>query len=182
MQTATNALAHYVGIVARGPGRSRSLTQDEAREAMELMLAGGASREAIGALLMVLRVRRETAEEIAGFAQAARASVGAWQQIPVDIDWPSYAAGRSRGLPYFLLAAVLLCGNGVRILMHGYNSHMRDDGGTMAALRALGLACATTPAAASAEINRTGFAYVPLADLSPRLLEFLKLRERHVAF
>ena len=54
---------------------------------------------------------------------------------------------------------------------------MRDDSGTMAALGALGLACATTPAAARADINRGGFAYVPLEALSPRLLELLKLRE-----
>jgi anthranilate phosphoribosyltransferase len=176
-QTSLHGLAHYVGIVARGPGRSRSLTQDEAREAMMLILKGAAAPEAIGALLMVLRLRHETAEEIAGFAQAARASLGAWQDIEADIDWPSYAAGRSRGLPYFLLAAILLAGNGVRIMMHGYNGHMRDDGGTMAALNVLGLACATTPAAARADINRGGFAYVPLEALSPRLLELLKLRE-----
>ena len=175
--SAANGLAHYVGIVARGPGRSRSLTQDEAREAMALILSGHESREAIGALLMVLRVRQETAEEIAGFAQAARASLGAWQELSADIDWPSYAAGRSRGLPYFLLAAVLLAKNGVRVMMHGHNSHMREDGGTMAALEALGLACATTPAAARAEIDRAGFVYVPLAALSPYLLELLKLRD-----
>ncbi len=177
MQASLHGLAHYVGIVARGPGRSRSLTQDEAREAMTLILDGAAAPEAIGALLMVLRVRHETAEEIAGFAQAARASLGAWQDIEADIDWPSYAAGRNRGLPYFLLAAILLAGNGVRVMMHGYNSHMRGDGGTMAALNALGLACASTPVAARADINRGGFAYVPLEALSPRLLELLKLRE-----
>ena len=177
MQTSLHGLAHYVGIVARGPGRSRSLTQDEAREAMTLILGGAAAPEAIGALLMVLRLRHETAEEIAGFAQAVRASLGPWQDIEADIDWPSYAAGRSRGLPYFLLTAILLAGNGVRVMMHGHNSHMRDDGGTMAALGALGLACATTPAAARADINRGGFTYVPLEALSPRLLELLKLRE-----
>ena len=177
MQTSLNGLAHYVGIVARGPGRSRSLTQDEALEAMILILNGEAAPEAVGALLMVLRLRHETAEEIAGFAQAARASLGAWQDVEADIDWPSYAAGRSRGLPYFLLAAILLAGNGVRVMMHGYNSHMRDEGGTVAALNALGLACATTPAVARADINRGGFSYVPLEALSPRLLELLKLRE-----
>jgi anthranilate phosphoribosyltransferase len=176
-QTLSKGLAPYVAIVARGPGRSRSLTQDEAREAMALMLTGAAAPEAIGALLMVLRVRHETAAEIAGFAQAARASLGPWQEISADVDWPSYAAGRSRGLPYFLLAATLLAGHGVRVMMHGYNSHMRDDGGTMAALETLGLHCAVTPAEAQADLNRTGFAYAPLAALSPRLLELLKLRE-----
>lgn len=176
-QPAPNTLAHYVGIVARGPGKSRQLTQGEAREAMSLILSGAAAPEAIGALLMVLRVRHETAEEISGFAQAARASLGGWQGILADIDWPSYAAGRSRGFPYFLLAAILLARNGVRVLLHGYNSHMREDGGTMAALEALGLSCAATAVAARADLNRTGVTYVPLAALSPRLLELLRLRQ-----
>ena len=176
-QPAPRALAHYVQIVARGPGRSRSLTQNEAREAMALILSGAAAPEAIGALLMVLRVHHETADEIAGFAETARANLGSWQELAADLDWPSYAAGRSRGLPHFLLAALLLARNGVRVMMHGHNSHMRDDGGTPAALAALGLACAVTPVAARADIDRTGLAYVPLAALSPRLLGLLKLRE-----
>lgn len=177
MPPAPHTLAHYVGIVARGPGKSRSLTQGEAREVMALILAGEAAPEAIGALLMVLRVRHETADEIAGFAEAARASLGGWQEISADLDWPSYAAGRSRGLPYFLLAATLLAKCGVRVLMHGYNSHMRDDGGTMAALEALGLSSSATPMSARADLARNGFAYVPLAAMSSRLLDLLKLRQ-----
>ena len=39
------SLAPYVRILARGQGRARSLTQDEAREAMSLMLSSGAEPE-----------------------------------------------------------------------------------------------------------------------------------------
>jgi anthranilate phosphoribosyltransferase len=174
---AASALAPFVAIVARGPGRGRPLAQDEARAAMSLILSGAAAPEAVGALLMVLRLRHETAEEIAGFAQAARASLGPWQAIPADLDWPSYAAGKSRGQPYFLLAAILLASHGIRVVMHGYNSHMRNDGGTIAALEILGLRCALTPAAARADLDRIGFTYAPLAALSPQLLDLLKLRD-----
>ena len=63
-------LAEHVRTLGRGPGRSRSLTQDEAADAMRLMLQGDAAPEAVGALLMLLRMKGETAEEIAGFARA----------------------------------------------------------------------------------------------------------------
>ena len=99
------SLATHVRTLGRGPGRSRSLTREEAAEAMALML-DGAAPEAVGALLMLLRMKGETADEIAGFAEAAQAALR--EVGPVDLDWPSYAAGRTRGAPWFLLSAQLV--------------------------------------------------------------------------
>ena len=113
------SLAEHVRILGRGPGRSRSLTEAEARDAMEIVLSGAAAPEAVGALLMLLRMKGETAEEIAGLAAGAQAGLPALP--PVDLDWPSYAAGRSRGLPWFLLAARLVAMDGHRVLLHGWN-------------------------------------------------------------
>ena len=45
------------------------------------MLSGRAAPEAIGALLMLLRMKGETADEIAGLARAAQAAMPA-----VDLD------------------------------------------------------------------------------------------------
>lgn len=64
------SLSEHVRTLARGSGRARSLTFDEAGETMALML-DGAAPEAVGALLMLLRRKGETAQEIAGFAAAA---------------------------------------------------------------------------------------------------------------
>ena len=63
------SLAPFVQIVARGQGRARSMTFDEAKQAMGLILEGKAAAEAVGALLMVMRLRGETAAEIARFRQ-----------------------------------------------------------------------------------------------------------------
>ncbi len=115
-------LAPFVQIVARGKGRARAMTMDEARSAMTLILTGDAAPEAVGALLMVMRLRGETASEIAGFTAALRAHVKG--KLPkADLDWPSYAAGRSRGAPLFLLAARLVSQAGYTVSMHGWNSH-----------------------------------------------------------
>ncbi|MFG5383769.1 glycosyl transferase family protein [Yoonia sp. R2-816] len=127
------SLAPFVRIVARGKGRARAMTMAEAQEAMTLILNGEAAPEAIGALLMVMRLRGETPAEIAGFTAALRDHVHG--KLPsADLDWPSYAAGRSRGAPLFLLAARLVGQAGYRVAMHGQNAHQSPGGSIREAL------------------------------------------------
>lgn len=165
------SLSEHVRTLGRGPGRSRSLTFDEAHDAMAQMLSGEAAPEAVGALLMLLRMKGETAEEIAGLAAAAQASLVA---VPgADLDWPSYAAGRTRGLPWFLLSARLVAGAGHRVLLHGWNG---ADGSVRAGLPMAGIATANSVAEAQALMARHGIAYLPLEQLSPALFALLDLR------
>ncbi|MEQ9002848.1 MAG: anthranilate phosphoribosyltransferase, partial [Pseudomonadales bacterium] len=50
----------------------KNLSQDEARQVFAQVMSGEATPAQIGALLMALRVKGETAEEIAGAAQTMR--------------------------------------------------------------------------------------------------------------
>lgn len=153
-------LAPFVQIVARGKGRARAMTMDEAQEAMALILTGDAAPEAVGALLMVMRLRGETADEIAGFTAALRAHVKG--KLPkADVDWPTYAAGRSRGAPLFLLAARLVGQAGYLVSMHGWNSH---QSATASVREAIDLA--------GPNVN-----YSPLETLSPEAFAVLNLRD-----
>ena len=148
------SLSAHVATLGRGPGRSRSLTQAEAFDAMRLMLEG-AEPEAVGALLMLLRMKGETAEEIAGLSAAAQAALPA---LPAaDLDWPSYAAGRTRGLPWFLLSARLVAQAGFRVVIHGKN-------GSDAALRD------------HLAMAGPGVTYLPLEEIHPGLHRLLALR------
>lgn len=166
------SLSDHVRILGRGPGRSRSLTQDEAQEAMRLMLSGGAAPEAVGAVLMLLRMKGETPEEIAGFAKGAAQAAPA---LPaVDLDWPSYAAGRTRGQPWFLLSAKLVAHSGHRVLIHGWNGH---DPKVRAGLTQAGIGLAQTPDDAARLLDRDGIAYLPLESLHPALFRLLTLRD-----
>ena len=166
------SLAEYVRILGRGPGRSRDLTQDEAREAMALMLSGHAAPEAVGALLMLLRMKGETAAEIAGFAAAAALACPSLPEA--DLDWPSYASGRTRGQPWFLLAARLVAQAGHRVLLHGWNG---ADPKVRAGLAQAGIGIAQTPAMAARLLERDRIAYLPLESLAPSLFRLLGLRE-----
>lgn len=170
-------LAPYVRILGRGPGRSRSLTQDEAREAFTLILSQDAAPEAVGALLMLMRFRGENADEISGFVQALRARTAGWDKVPATLDWPTYAAGRTRGLPYFLLSAKLVAASGAKVLMHGWNSHQNPLASVRTQLAPLGIASVRTPAEAQQALADTGIAYAPLEDLSPEAFRILKLRD-----
>lgn len=168
-----------VRILGRGPGRSRNLERGEAAEAMRQMLAGTPAPEAVGALLMLMRFRGENADEIAGFCDGATEGLADWATLRPAIDWPSYAAGRTRGLPLFLLAARLVAQGGHPVLMHGWNSaaHMREAADVRAALPHLGIPVVETPAAARAALDATGIAYVPLEVMSPGLYRLLRLRD-----
>src|ERR1700677_5007442 len=116
------AFAKFVATLGRGPGRSRALTRDEARNAFGMVLRGEADPHQVGAFLMLLRFRGEDAEEITGMVEAVRAhAMLGWGDLGVALDWPSYGAGRTRGAPWFLLAALALARSGVSVLMHGSN-------------------------------------------------------------
>ena len=154
------SLAPFVRIVAQGKGRARALTFAEAQEAMALILQGDAAPEAVGALLMVLRLRGEEAQEIAGFTAALRAHVQG-KLPPADLDWPSYAAGRSRGAPLFLLAARLVAQAGYNVSLHGWNSHQSQGASLRAAL----------------DLAGPGVRYTALETLSPEAFALLNLRD-----
>lgn len=168
--------AQYIRIVGRGRHGSRAMTFDEARAAMRMIIAGACAPEQIGAFFMLIRVREETAEELAGFVAAAREAIAVPANAPaVRIDWPSYA-GKRRHLPWFLLAALLLARNGFPVLMHGIARG--GDGRIYApdALTRLGLPVCRSLAEACEGIRSAGFAYVPLDAFAPQVARIIELR------
>ncbi|MEM7236223.1 MAG: glycosyl transferase family protein [Pseudomonadota bacterium] len=170
-------LAPYIHAMGRGPSRARSLTREEAREAMAIILGGEAAPEAVGALLMLMRYRGETAEEIAGFTDAARQRLSEWHTIGPVLDWPSYAAGRSRGQPYFLLAAKLVAEAGFPVLLHGWNSHQNPVADIRGALSKVGIRQVRDPASARQALRHHRIAYAPLEAVEPEILRLLRLRD-----
>lgn len=165
-------LADYVRILGRGPGRARSLTAREAESAMSIMLSDRANREAIGAILMLLRMKGETAEEIAGFAKAASENLPKIEDVA--LDWPSYAAGRTRGLPLFLLSARLVALAGYPVLLHGWNG---EDAQVRAGLGAVDIPVAKDAREAQKLIISHKIAYLKLEDCHPNLFKLLQLRK-----
>jgi len=168
------SISEFVRILGRGPGRSRSLTFEEAQEALLRVLRGEAAPESVGAMLMLMRMKGEVPGEIAGFTAALRAGLTA---VPrPDLDWPSYAAGRTRGLPWFLLSARLVALGGHQVLMHGWNGLGENGHLIREGLAFAGIVSCGSPIAARDTMARAGIAYLPLENFSPELLRLLQLR------
>lgn len=176
MSEAPHPFARFVRILGRGKTLTRALTIEEAEEAMGMILAGETRPEQVGAFLMLLRVKEETGEEIAGFIRAARATFARPADAPaVDLDWPSYA-GKKRQAPWFLLAAALLARAGWSVFMHGLDGHTEGRVYAGETLQRLGLPIAADFEEAAAHLRRRRFAYMPLARINPRLAELMRLK------
>jgi anthranilate phosphoribosyltransferase len=162
--------AQWIRILGVGPGRSRSLTEDEAYQAMRMIRAGEVEPIQLGALLMLMRYKRETADELAGFARALQTDLPA---AAADLNWPSYAAGRTRGLAWYVLSALLLAHNGIRIVMHGLDA---KRSATARALASLGIAPSVSMGEAASRLEAENFAYLPASVFCPTVHEILGLR------
>ncbi len=74
--------AKFIQILGKGQRGARDLTQQEAEQAMTMILSGQVEPVQLGAFLMLMRVKEETAEEVAGFVRAVRNSLLAPPALP----------------------------------------------------------------------------------------------------
>ena len=158
--------AEFIKILGKGKRGSRPLTQDEAYRAMAMIMANEVEPIQLGAFLMLMRVKEETSEELAGFVQAAKASFEIPDcSITVDLDWSSYA-GKRRHLPWFLLSALLLAENGTRVFMHGAGGHTEGRVYTHTVLTHLNMQCATSMDESLVQIKETNFIRCSCCNIS----------------
>ncbi len=168
--------APYIRILGKGKRGSRGLTQAEAYLSMQMILQGDVEPCQLGAFLMLLRVKEETSEEIAGFVNAIKASLEVPSTLPhIDLDWSSYA-GKRRQLPWYILSALLLADHGYKVFMHGTEGHTQGRLYTRETLAALGIAESTSLKAAVNKLATNNFAYLSLEFLSPTIHEIINMR------
>ena len=169
---------HYIRIIGRGQRAGRTLTMQEAEQAMSMIINGQATAEQKGAFLMLLRVREETPEELAGFSQAFRAfTPTSVTDLSVDLDMGCYA-GKRRHLPWFLLAVMLLAKSGKRIFLHGTAEPDSKRLYLKEVLPQIGFDVAQTPAQAQISLDTFGFAYMDLQQINAPLDDIIQLREQ----
>lgn len=174
--TKEHPFAGYVRILGKGPKMFRDLEEPEACAAMGMVLRGDVLPEQLGAFLLLLRRKGETAGELAGFVRAARDHFGRPAEAPaVDIDWPSYA-DRHRQQPWFLLAVLLLAENGLKVLVHGIEGYADGYAPTPEALARLGIRPSASLDEAAGALRLGNFAYLPLRNFCPALDRLFDLR------
>src|SRR6187397_3470204 len=127
-------LKSIIGKVATGA----SLTREEAASAFDSMMSGEATPSQMGGLLMALRVRGETVDEITGAVSAMRAKMTKVAAPPEAIDVVGTGGDASGSFNVSTCAALIVAGAGVPVAKHG-NRALSSRSGAADVLGALGV-------------------------------------------
>ncbi|MBX9831873.1 MAG: DNA-binding protein YbiB, partial [Burkholderiaceae bacterium] len=165
------AIGNYIKEIGRGKDGARALTREQADDLFGQVLDGSVTDLEVGAFCLAMRIKGETAEEMAGFLDATRrrmALLPASTQPTVVI--PSYNGARKLPLLTPLLA-LLLAREGLPVLIHGAAT---EDHRVFVSkvLEALGIYAQV----AIKNIAPSSVAFVPTALLSPGLQRLLDVR------
>lgn len=176
MSDTEHPFAQYIRILGKGKTGTRSLDDREAREAFTMILRGECDPMQVGAFLMLLRVKEETGDELAGFVRACRDVMEPPPpNLHVDLDWSSYA-GKKHQHPWYLLSILLLAQAGYRILIHGTEGHTPGRLYTEQAMRELGMPVAGNWRQVEEQLDERGITYLSLRSLCPPLHDLMQLR------
>lgn len=167
--------AETIRILGKGKNGSRPLTQEEAYQAMRMILAGEVEEIQLGAFLMLMRVKEETPEELAGFVHAVRETLPDISPQTADLDWSAYA-GKRRHLPWFMLSSLLLAENDIKVLMHGCAPHSNSRLFAQEMLPLFSLSAARSFSEAEQQLQTENFAYLSLEQFCPALNNMIHLR------
>ncbi|HYC43672.1 MAG TPA: DNA-binding protein YbiB [Noviherbaspirillum sp.] len=169
--------APFIKEIGRGKKGARSISREDAYRLYEAMLDGCVSDLEMGALMLAMRIKGESVDEIAGFLDAAEQSFDKLPCPPGEfapVVLPSYNG--SRQMPNLTpLLAMLLAQRGVPVLVHGVTT---DPGRVTTAeiLQVLGFSFAHSIEQAMQGFARREPVFMPVEVLAPRMARLLALR------
>lgn len=151
----TDEFKPLLGKVATGA----SLTREEAAIVFDKMMSGEATPSQMGALLMGLRVRGETVDEIAGAVSVMRAKM-----LPVTapadaVDVVGTGGDASGSYNISTCASFIVAGAGAPVAKHG-NRALSSKSGAADVLAALGVRIDLTPAGISRCLSEAGIGFM----------------------
>lgn len=170
---------HYIKEIGRGAQGARDLTQEDARQLYAAMLDGGVPDLELGAIIVALRVKGESLDEMLGFLAATDERTHPLEMPPGrgrPVVLPTYNGARKEANLTPLLA-LLLQRFGVPVLVHGL---IEGYGRVTSAhiFRELGVLPVASPHQAQAALDDKGLAFMPLSALCPGIHNLLSLRAR----
>ena len=170
----------------------QSLARAEAREVMSEVLAGKCTDAQIAALLIALRMKGETVEEIVGFAEAIR---GAAAPLPIRgadalavsgtgrdalaeeslVDTSGTGGDASGTFNISTATALVTAGAGVRVAKHG-NRSISSKCGSADVVEALGINIQLSPERAAQCLREVGICFLFAPNLHPAMKQVQGVR------
>src|SRR3954447_18839993 len=136
------------------------LSRDEARAVMNEIMEGEATPAQIGGFLVALRLRGETADEIAGCAEAMRAHVLQVRPKRDDlVDTAGTGGDAARTINISTAAALVAAAAGAGVAKHG-NRAVSSASGSADVLEALGFRLELPTAEIERSIDELGFGFL----------------------
>ncbi|MBX5466280.1 MAG: anthranilate phosphoribosyltransferase [Firmicutes bacterium] len=150
-------------------GRGQPLSEVEAEALMDAIMEGQASPIQVAGLLMALRARGETVDELVGFARAMRRHA---RQVPVRkrplLDTAGTGGDGSLSFNVSTAAALIAAGAGIRVAKHG-NRAASSQSGSADLLEALGVPLDVDPVRVAEAIDTIGFGFVFAQAVHPSM-------------
>ncbi len=146
----------------------RTLALAEARAAMGAVMDGEATPSQLAALLVALRMRGETTEELAGFAAAMRQRVVRVEAPAGAIDTVGTGGDRSGTFNISTASALVVAAAGVPVAKHG-NRAITSASGSADALEALGVRTDHDAVSAGEALRTIGFAFLFAPSFHPAM-------------
>ena len=155
-----------------------SLSEEGAAAAFGVVMRGEATPAQTAALLMGLRARGETAEEIAGAASALRSAM---VRLPVDdpgllVDTCGTGGGKVGTLNISTAAAFVVAGAGVGVAKHGNRSYTSRSG-SADVLEALGIDITLSPDRAAGVLRSAGIVFLFAPSYHPAMRHVAPIRQ-----
>jgi anthranilate phosphoribosyltransferase len=146
------------GLIAKA-ATGAALTREEAARGFDTMMSGEATPSQMGGLLMALRVRGETVEEITGAVTAMREKM-LRVKAPTDaIDVVGTGGDASGSYNISTCAAFIVAGAGVPVAKHG-NRALSSRSGAADVLGALGVTIELPPDGVGRCIKEAGIGFM----------------------
>ena len=142
-----------------GLAAERPLTRDEAEAAFEALFEGAATPSQMGGLLMALRTRGETVEEIAAAARVMRAKCNKVRAPEGAMDIVGTGGDGKGTLNISTATAFVVAGAGVTVAKHG-NRNLSSKSGAADALTQLGVNVMVGPEVVEKALAETGIAFM----------------------
>ena len=150
-----NDLKSIIGKVATGAPLSR----EEAASAFDSMMSGEATPSQMGALLMALRVRGETVDEITGAVSVMRAKMLRVDAPETAVDIVGTGGDGSGSVNVSTCASFIVAGAGIPVAKHG-NRALSSRSGAADVLAALGVKIDLKPDQVSRCVHEAGIGFM----------------------